>query len=690
MTVFLKKSATEVIKHVAFLFAPFFLVACLFSWFSFLIRICERKGEALLATALSGKAQVREISISPLKGIEFKGVLLQEKNGLLFSAESIRPAAFSVDLKHHRILIKSFFVEKASIEVPKSEATFNSFGLLNSSSKILGPNVLICVDQLTVSIKSTDAHRYENILTFAPMCLSLNNSRVRIDGQFMGLAGPEPNPFKSLLKNKIPLVLDFDRLNSDIVVNQLRADFALTSVSMSGMIYHSDTKPFVDLQFNATPVRLDSIPFLRLFRPQGGDIGILGSLAGDKDSLKLKTEVLMPSAEFILEGEHIQLSHFTSNLAYDVARQELTLQDFRGTIDHAMEIAISGSARGLDNPSISLKINILPVVAKKDNNSQNSSAMALSGRIAQGKFLGALQISYGLPSDYWQASLKDFTLQRPALQHGRIFLSPKVAHIHVTQNTMVKGQKEKSHQFDFENAEGKIYLIGKKTIVDDLAMKGYEGTLRLKGYSHLKESGMEYFWALSGDHLIFDKLSLFYPLYCELSGGFNGTLILKNIETPVLMAYVEADNFKLAELEILDKIADFLGVDSLREIADTQVSMDFSLLPKTAVETKFDLDSPTLSMRSSFHFNKEQWLEGDVALSLPRSALEKSKIFKTLMAVAKERNDFLDFTVHISGSLEALRIELVKSDLRDKLKEKVSGRIQQFIESEANKALSHP
>ena len=148
-----------------------------------------------------------------------------------------------------------------------------------------------------------------------------------------------------------------------------------------------------------------------------------------------------------------------------------------------------------------------------------------------------------------------------------------------------------------------------------------------------------------------------------------------------------ARNFHLRNLDPLNDVADFLGIASLRDISHAQLALDFDLNAEGSTIQRFDFDTDDISLRARCHVNNDRWLDGTIALSLPRRTLEESKIFKTLLSIARERNNQLDFVVHTTGFLGSIRTELTESDFRDKLKERVSTRIQQHIENEIKKAI---
>ena len=173
-----------------------------------------------------------------------------------------------------------------------------------------------------------------------------------------------------------------------------------------------------------------------------------------------------------------------------------------------------------------------------------------------------------------------------------------------------------------------------------------------------------------------------------ISGKVNGVVQLKNKRGLYVKGILEAEDFTVEKLEPLDQIAEFLGLTSLKKITNGKIVTEFELSPKISEIKLFDFDSADLTIRSFYSINENEFLKGSVALSLPRTVLVQSRIFKKLLSIARERGDKLDFVVQISGFLGALRTELIESDLRDKLKERVNVNIQKYIQNALNKAIA--
>ena len=206
---------------------------------------------------------------------------------------------------------------------------------------------------------------------------------------------------------------------------------------------------------------------------------------------------------------------------------------------------------------------------------------------------------------------------------------------------------------------------------------------------HLSDAVRDYHFWIDLNRLNLKDIKLSYPVYCEISGIVSGRAEVSNPRGANVKGVASAQSFKLAKLEPLDKIADFIGINTIKEISNADIVAEFDLSPMQSRIKHFDLDSRQMRIRSDFTIDNKKWLEGEVALSLPRKILQESKIFKTLLSIARERNDLLDFVVHLSGYMWQMRTELVKSDFRDKLKEKIGVDTQRYIENQANKAIEN-
>ena len=302
-------------------------------------------------------------------------------------------------------------------------------------------------------------------------------------------------------------------------------------------------------------------------------------------------------------------------------------------------------------------------------------------------FLGNAGLLFNNGADrQYACSLKDLLLSKDEKSPGRT-LVVKAAAVNLLETLITEREKKTLQSFNLSDIDARLAMTGKRTLIEYMGMSGYGGKVLLRGNVHLNKDISECLLSIKMDKLDLEDIKLNYPVYCELSGVISGNVEIKNKKDINVSGIVTAENFRLTKLGPLDKIADFIGITSIKEIANAQILADFDLSAATSVIKRFDLDSETMQVRSKFDINNQKWLEGEVALSLPRAMLEESKIFKTLISLARERNDLLDFVVHITGFLWQLRTELVKSDFRDKLKERISPGVQRYIETEANKAM---
>jgi hypothetical protein len=251
-----------------------------------------------------------------------------------------------------------------------------------------------------------------------------------------------------------------------------------------------------------------------------------------------------------------------------------------------------------------------------------------------------------------------------------------------------KGEKKKTQEFRFNNVISDIRFVGKKTFVDSFLAEAYGGRLLLRGYTYFNRNVRHSRFLIGMENVGLKDTKITYPVPCKVSGMVSGDIDIKtNKDNTYVKGIMTASGLDLSGLELLDKVADFIGIKSIKEINGADFAVGFDLSPEKSVIEQFDLDSPEMSIRSNFRIDQKQWLEGEIALGLPRKVLEESKIFKKLIAMARERQRFLDFVVHLSGYSWQLRTELVKSDLRDKLREKTAAWIQNRIEREVNKAI---
>ena len=683
------------------LFLPFVLAFFLFNLFAYFTDFYSTRFGRIFSHDLGPKVTIERVWISPLEGIKITGITFHDEQGQAFSTREIILKYSFQEISRGRLAFKRIFINDAKAHIRQGQEipSLNYLEELRKVGTTYGQKGLplvfegarICFNKMYIRVAGEGGapDTKDIVLDF---CLDYLGDKVRCDGKVSYAKsswvdsdlGPQSLSFRN-----IGFLWDAGSAGNDLFVNQIKVFTSKYTFVGSGVIQNFVKSPKVDIKIYSETARLEKAESLAAFHPRGGELGIIGHLTGNFGDLKLSAELLIPIIELTLDKEVLSLDQLSCQVVYSSKNHSLVIKGLRGLIDGSMQFFIAGDIAHIASPLFNLRGEIVSLTPKKEVIKNSKVLLAFRGGPKQNGITGSASILLAdVNGRQYLFSLRDFSLIKKITggTEGNFLL--RGADLNLSEITVVEGQKKKAQEFEFGNLKGDIRFVGKKTFIDSFSMDAYGGKITLKGYSYFNRDIHDSHFAVQLNTVGLKGAKLTYPVYCEATGIVSGDIdVRNNNKGTYVKGGIAAANLNLAKLEPLDKVADFIGIKSIKMINNADLLVAFDLSPAKSLIERFDLDSAEMGIRSNFNINKEQWLEGEVALSLPRKTLEESKIFKKLLAIARERQNLLDFVVRVSGISWQLRTELVKSDFRDKLKEKISTGIQQYIEGEANKAM---
>ncbi len=674
---------------------PFILAFSFLAISAFFVSAFTQELSSQISRSLKIPLFLENVSLSLSKGIVVSKLKLTDKQGRQYFIGQVSLQASPRDIFKKKITIRSIELNEVTVDRVESQYFLNPALLLSSiptgsqmmwnGFTVTFEKAAIFVQRLSFYVDTPDHSAGKRVIVFDLRIQPSHRSCV-LTGKIYPAESSFLTQFKILksagiLGRTMTFHLDVESLEKDLFINQFKMAAGPFVLQASGIVRHVQSGPDMDLHFYFDPIRLQELAILRSLRPQGGDIGMMGTLKGSLKDYVLGAEAVLPSAVFSLEGESLELDHFSAKLQYRSKDNELKVTEFKGTLDDNLILRVSGQINNFSLPSINLQCRLEHKKNPQEPSEPKSFFVSLSSQGPQNN----LELRWSGQSDY-TCLIKNISIENEKnAGPGNFFFKAQSAQL-LTQ--YISAQKEKLQQaFLFNDAVLKGRARGKKTFIDELSLKGYGGELFLKGDIHFARDAARYHLLCLLKDLNFQDIKLFYPLFCQVSGLFKGYVVMQKDKDEYLKGLMTADGFKVSHLEFLDKIADFIGIESVKKIENGQLATEFLFSPKICTIDRFDLDNADLKLRTNIQMNPSRLIEATAALSLPRRLLMESKTFKTLLSMARERGDEFDFIVRVNGYLGGLRAELIKSELRDKLQERISVGVQRYIEQEANKAL---
>ncbi|MFH1360526.1 MAG: hypothetical protein ABIJ41_05760 [Candidatus Omnitrophota bacterium] len=695
----------QTFKNCVYFFIPFLLCYCFALFFAILKNNYAQNIGQIVSQTAGPWISMKRVTLSPLTGIKIENIRFGDSQRAYLSMGSITLKHSFIELFRNRLVLRDIVVDHARIDLPPfqeqivADRFFSSLDDAQKQDEKSVPGVSfrdakICFRDLQINFPQKDSQG-QRLTLVVNFCIDQQKNRMICDGW---VHSEKSTAISWYFKNKNlqnifkrnRFTLDVERIGPDIMVNKVGLFVRDGSFSGSGIIENFPVQPKINIKLYSNDVRLDHMDAFKEFKPAGGGIRYIAQLAGELSDLNLKSELAMPTVRLTFDKDLLLIDHFSCLADYRFKDKTLTVKEMRGILDNQFALSIKGSVKDFARPFWNLRMSVSALQKAKEKESDASFLQAgLKGQTVGPQFKGQLSLA-GRNSEktrQYTLSLSDFIFSRENQTKEQSQISLQISSLElIASETTDQGVLE-AQSFGFKDAHASLSFIGRKTEIHDLQFNGYGGQVHIKGHVNINPQKKDYSLMLKADQLHLVDVKLLAPLKGRMSGNFSGVILLNEKKGPSVKGLVQADQFELSELEPLDKVADFIGIPSIKTINDAQILCDFESSANESRIRRFDFDGPDIAMRSSFDVAVNSWLEGHVALSLPRKLLAQSKIFRKLMAIAREREDRLDFVVHLSGFEGGLRTELVKSDFRDKLKDKVSEGIQKYIENEANKAI---
>ena len=681
------------LKNLLLFFLPFIFVILFLGTVYPLFHLYSKNLARFISSFWTTLSTVQRANFSPFKGIELNNVDVTDavsKRHLTAGKIAIQfslIALFQGKWQLKNIEIDGFSTSGTSSSGSLWDDFSRMFRVKNPEErlKITFDKAIICSRNSRLQMQDEASGRSSFLA--GDFCVDLRFKKIACHGTIDFKNSSWLNKFPdaaNYFSRKIGISLNLEAVGEDLLVDSVKIDWAPYVFLGTGMVRNFSKDADLDIRFHSGDLRLEDLAFLKAFKPQGGSMTVTASLTGKFTNPVIKSEWIMPVADFTLEKDKLQIEHFLFLADYHLRENSLFIKDLNGIVDGILKASLNGRIRMMPVMALDMKGSLAQIPQTEKKTKINELLIALKGNLAAGRFSGDVHlVPRGVlePRQY-VCTLRNFAFVKD-LKYPGMFMFIENMVLKETMST----DKTAVQDYFLDQVTAKLRFKGKRTFIDSIDITGYGGKILISGNLYLSRQRNDFLFDIILSGLNLKDIKTFYPVYGELSGVVSGRLKAEKKEQFSLQALVEADGFKLAKLDPLDKIADFIGINSIKEISGGQLLIDFDLTGQNSTFKRFDLDSAGISMRSYFQVDGKKWLEGHVALSLPRTVLAESKIFKTLMSIARERNEFLDFVVQVNGFLGSLRTELVKSDLRDKLKERISPGTQQLIEKKIGEAM---
>ncbi|MDP2938950.1 MAG: hypothetical protein Q8O13_02555 [Candidatus Omnitrophota bacterium] len=496
-------------------------------------------------------------------------------------------------------------------------------------------------------------------------------------------------------KNTLHLQLAF--MLEDVLINSIVARVENIKISGAGIIYNFKTDPYMDIKFITLPLNLKELVAFKSKIVINGLLNIVANIKGQFKDPHFQTELMLSKSELYLFTHMLKLSNVFCNINFK--NNEIIIKELTALVNYRIPLYIKGRITNFTHPKFEFNIESSKVREVDFLSKESINFMAKINSMLEADSLvgdGNVTIIFTKDTPHYKISrvvnlslrnLK-FSLEEDAkVASSNYSLNVFSQDVSLTNKEMFNNELKNKQDLQINNLNAKLLPSQDGLINLRLSCQGYNGQIEASGRLHLVNNKAKQYFFAKFINLSVQDLKALYPVTSDISGNLNGWLYFKSEKTSFLEGAISVKDAHLSKIGLLDAIADFLGIQSIKELKGAVLFTNFVVNEFGTQVKRFNLQNDKLNLTSSININDKNWLRGTVWLSLPKNILEESDILRVLLSLVKQTSGSIDFNFAVSGFLKALRIELLEGEFRDKLIKRLSTGVRAQIENEINKAI---
>lgn len=239
------------------------------------------------------------------------------------------------------------------------------------------------------------------------------------------------------------------------------------------------------------------------------------------------------------------------------------------------------------------------------------------------------------------------------------------------------------------NFKSIIYPEASLLYIPDLNLSGYGGFL--KGNGFVKFDRFPPLTSLDFEFSRFNmaELSKLLHLDFELAGDLSGKSIYDNGSFSYLVGTAAISNGYIKNLKLLDLIANFLNIISLKDIHFEDFSSDFlfSVAGDRASLEQIKLRSKDIYLNANLKFREKQKINGDILIRLSTGLLKESFKLRMLLLLMGQKLPYVDFEFKIGGFIKTPHIKWGETRFKQGLESFLSESDRKAMEKQIEEAL---
>lgn len=239
------------------------------------------------------------------------------------------------------------------------------------------------------------------------------------------------------------------------------------------------------------------------------------------------------------------------------------------------------------------------------------------------------------------------------------------------------------------NFKFSIYPECNRLGIPCLSLSGYKGFLKGNGYLIFDRFPPLAFLNFKFSGFNMTELSGLFHLDFELSGDLNGEAIYDNGSFSYLVGTAAITNGYIKNLKLLDLIANFLNIISLKDIhfEDFSSVFSFSVAGDRASLEQIKLCSKDIYLNTDLKFREKQKINGNMLIRLSTGLLKESFKLRMLLLLMGQKLPYVDFEFKIGGFVKTPHIKWEETKFKQGLMRFLSENDKKVMEKQIEEAI---
>lgn len=229
-----------------------------------------------------------------------------------------------------------------------------------------------------------------------------------------------------------------------------------------------------------------------------------------------------------------------------------------------------------------------------------------------------------------------------------------------------------------------------RAYLPDFKLSAYGGLLRGKGVLDFYKLPPKVLFNFRFDKLDMLKLIELFNLDYEVSGDLSGNAIFNNRMGQCLIGQAVVANGYVKDMKALELIADFLGVNSIKDVYFEELSSGFcfSNKDKELYCRDIKLHNEDIDLDANIRLKDSKKINGNIVVRLSTKLLRESFNLKLLFFFIGERLPYEDFEFEIAGFVKSPRVKWLSTKFKQSVMKYLSNRGEDALEKQAEEAIN--